>query len=115
MKNLFDSISTVTWLAMDMCWMYDFHFFSIFFMILTIVGVITCTTLSEDYSKKYIIVHSANISWVMMNSMWMLGDRYNFAGIEILKILFTFTSVASVLIVAYFDISILRSIRKFNK
>lgn len=115
MRKLLDSISTITWLGMDICWMYDLYPGAMFFMFLTIIGLITHAAACEPLTKRDLPIHLTTFSWVMMNSMWMMGDYYSHIMFDILKTFFMFSGVSLILIMAYHDISKLRSIRKFDK
>ena len=115
MKKILDSISTVTWLGMDICWMYDWLPGALLFMILTIVGLVFHAEASEPLSVYDLFVHLATFCWVLSNSMWMLGDFYEHRLFDILKTIFVCFGVLFILLVAYHDISKLRSIRKFDK
>lgn len=115
MRKLLDSISTITWLGMDICWMYDLYPGAISFMLLTIIGLFLHAAASEPLTKKDLPLHLATFSWVMMNSMWMLSDYWPHPIFNILKGFFVLSGIGLIMLVTYQDVSRLKSIRKFDK
>jgi len=115
MKKLLDSLSTITWLGMDICWMYDFFPGAICFMGLTFAGLFYHAVISTNMTVYDILVQFATWCWVNMNSCWLLSEYYETRFFDVMKTIFMILGVIAVLIVAHSDASKLRSIRKFNK
>lgn len=78
MRKILDNIGTICWFLMDACWMLDWTFLSVFFMILAgiiFMGLLFPNKNIQDRTIEFLISLSTS-GWFLMNSAWMLDEIY---------------------------------------
>ncbi len=65
---------------------------------------------------KNVLVNSTTLSWILMNSFWMLSDfNTDMSGLIILRTVFMITGIIFICLTMIKDFSLLNNIRKFTK
>lgn len=101
-KNLylkFELSSAISWLLMDFLWSIGFINLSIIFSIISITLSILAIVAYSNKDRVEIILLIASLSWVLMNSLNLLGDEFNIFLLNILSRTF-FTLTLALIIIA---------------
>lgn len=111
MRRLLNNIGSFFWMLMDICWMSKNITFACVFMIIAIVLLIIPPKDSDEIGGFV-----ATISWLLMNSTWMLDDiaGEKIVELSVLKYIFMCTGIIGVGIVLFSDTKHLAKIRRFK-
>jgi hypothetical protein len=109
LKKIFDNLGSATWMGMDMLWMSNKISLAIMFMILSIIIHTIPPKKRED-----VLGYFVTLSWVMMNSAWMLDEVYHNNIFTVIKYTFLTIGLVSMIMIILIDIKLLKSVRRFK-
>lgn len=74
MKNILDTLNSLSWFAMDASWMLQVREISLLMIIPTILsGFLLCFM---EKKKTLTLINVAILSWICMNVSWMFSDIF---------------------------------------
>ncbi len=111
MKRIIENIGIIFWMAMDAFWMNDLITLSKVSAIIALILLALCKPKQKEDLPSYF----ATLSWLGMNTAWMMHDSTGQSVFYIGQNIFLIFAILSLILIFRSDIGRIKNIRRFKK